>query len=418
MFSRIGPAALKNNLNNTIRICDFLSNPEKKIKTIHIAGTNGKGSVSHMLASVFQFAGYKTGLYTSPHLVDFRERIRINGEMISEQSVEKITHRIMPLIEEIQPSFFEVTVGMAFDYFVEEQVDIAIIETGLGGRLDSTNVILPELSIITNIGYDHTHILGNTLEEIAAEKAGIIKATIPIVIGRTQPETKNIFESRAIEMGSVIYFSDKQYTSTASHLSAALISVHLRNMQTGEELDIESDMSGLYQKENIATVLTSIHVLKQVGWNLPSAAITEGIGHTKQTTGLLGRWDVLSLNPLLISDVAHNIDGIKEILKQLHTIKYKKLHLVLGFSKDKDIEALLELLPKDASYYFTQAHIPRALAHDELKAIGKSISIEGKSFDDVNLAIEKALLSAGPNDLILVCGSIFVVGEIRKIINT
>ena len=418
MFSRIGPAALKNNLNNTIRICDFLSNPEKKIKTIHIAGTNGKGSVSHMLASVFQFAGYKTGLYTSPHLVDFRERIRINGEMISEQSVEKFTHRIMPLIEEIQPSFFEVTVGMAFDYFVEEQVDIAIIETGLGGRLDSTNVILPELSIITNIGYDHTHILGNTLEEIAAEKAGIIKATIPIVIGRTQPETKNIFESRAREMGSVIYFSDKQYTSTASHLSAALISVHLRNMQTGEELDIESDMSGLYQKENIATVLTSIHVLKQVGWNLPSAAITEGIGHTKQTTGLLGRWDVLSLNPLLISDVAHNIDGIKEILKQLHTIKYEKLHLVLGFSKDKDIEALLELLPKDASYYFTQAHIPRALAHDELKAIGKSISIEGKSYDDVNLAMEEALLRAGPNDLILVCGSIFVVGEIRKIVNT
>jgi dihydrofolate synthase/folylpolyglutamate synthase len=418
MFSRIGPAALKNNLNNTIRICDFLSNPEKKIKTIHIAGTNGKGSVSHMLASVFQFAGYKTGLYTSPHLVNFRERIRINGEMISEHSVEKFTQRIMPLIEEIQPSFFEVTVGMAFDYFVEEHVDIAIIETGLGGRLDSTNVILPELSIITNIGYDHTQILGNTLEEIAAEKAGIIKAAIPIVIGRTQPETKNIFESRAREMGSVIYFSDKQYTSTASHLSAALISVHLRNMQTGEELDIESDMSGLYQKENIATVLTSINVLKQAGWNLPSAAIRDGIGHTKQTTGLLGRWDVLSLNPLLISDVAHNIDGIKEILKQLHTIKYEKLHFVLGFSKDKDIEALLELLPKDASYYFTQAHIPRALAHDELKAIGKSIGIEGKSFDDVNLAIEEALLSAGPNDLILVCGSIFVVGEIRKIINT
>ena len=418
MFSRIGPAALKNNLNNTIRICDFLSNPEKKIKTIHIAGTNGKGSVSHMLASVFQFAGYKTGLYTSPHLVDFRERIRINGEMISKQSVEKFTHRIMPLIDEIQPSFFEVTVGMAFDYFVEEQVDIAIIETGLGGRLDSTNVILPELSIITNIGYDHTHILGNTLEEIAVEKAGIIKATIPIVIGRTQPETKNIFETRAREVGSVIYFADKQYTSTASHVSAALISVHLSNRQTGEELDIESDMSGLYQKENIATVLTSIHVLKQVGWNLPSAAITEGIGHTKQTTGLLGRWDVLSLNPLLISDVAHNIDGIKEILKQLHTIKYEKLHLVLGFSKDKDIEALLELLPKDASYYFTQAHIPRALAHDDLKVIGKSISIEGKSYDDVNLAIEEALLRAGPNDLILVCGSIFVVGEIRKIINT
>ncbi len=414
MFSRIGPAALKNDLNNTISICTFLSHPEKKIKTIHIAGTNGKGSVSHMLASIFQFSGYKTGLYTSPHLVDFRERIRINGEMISKQAVEKFTHKIMPLIEEIQPSFFEVTVGMAFDYFVEKQVDIAIIETGLGGRLDSTNVILPEISIITNIGYDHTHILGNTLEEIASEKAGIIKTTIPVVIGRTQPETKNIFEKRAIETGSAIYFADKQYTSTASHLSPSLISVHLSDMRSGKELDYQSDMPGLYQQENITTVLTAAHVLEELGWNLSAASVSDGIRHAKQTTGLAGRWDVLSEEPLLISDVAHNIDGIKEILKQLKTIKYDKLHLILGFSKDKDIVSLLKLLPKDACFYFTQAHIPRALTNEELKEIANSINLEGKLFDDVNAAIKNALLSADPNDLILVCGSIFVVGEIIK----
>ena len=414
MFSRIGPAALKNDLNNTISICNFLSNPEKKIKTIHIAGTNGKGSVSHMLASIFQFAGYKTGLYTSPHLTDFRERIRINGEMISKESVEKFTHKIMPLIEEVQPSFFEVTVGMAFDYFVENQVNIAIIETGLGGRLDSTNVIIPEISIITNIGYDHTHILGNTLEEIAAEKAGIIKAYIPVVIGRTQTETKNIFEKRATDMGSAIYFADKQYTSTAFHLSPSLISVHLSDMLSGEELDFQSDMPGLYQKENIATAVTAIQILEQVGWDLPASSVKAGIGHTKETTGLSGRWDVLSLEPLLICDVAHNIDGIKEILKQLPTIKHEKLHLVLGFSKDKDIIALIELLPKDASFYFTQAHIPRALTNEELKKIAKSIRLEGKSFEDVNAAIEDAKINAGPNDLILVCGSIFVVGEIRR----
>ena len=414
MFSRIGPAALKNDLNNTISICTFLSHPEKKIKTIHIAGTNGKGSVSHMLASIFQFSGYKTGLYTSPHLVDFRERIRINGEMISKQAVEKFTHKIMPLIEEIQPSFFEVTVGMAFDYFVEKQVDIAIIETGLGGRLDSTNVILPEISIITNIGYDHTHILGNTLEEIAAEKAGIIKTNTPVVIGRTQPETKNIFEKRAIETGSAIYFADKQYTSTASHLSPALISVRLSDMRSGKELDFQSDMPGLYQQENITTVLTAAHVLEKLGWNLSASSVSDGIRHAKQTTGLAGRWDVLSEEPLLISDVAHNIDGIKEILKQLKTIKYDKLHLILGFSKDKDIVSLLKLLPKDACFYFTQAHIPRALTNEELKAVANSINLEGKLFDDVNAAIKNALLSADPNDLILVCGSIFVVGEIIK----
>jgi dihydrofolate synthase/folylpolyglutamate synthase len=414
MFSRIGPAALKNNLNNTLEICNFLNNPQTKFKTIHVAGTNGKGSVSHMIASIFQSAGFKTGLYTSPHLIDFRERIRINGEMIGKEAVISFTEKITPLIQDIEPSFFEVTVGMAFDYFSSENVDIAVIETGLGGRLDSTNVIYPEISIITNIGLDHTHILGNTIEQIAGEKAGIIKHDRPIVIGKATPTTRKIFSDKASETKSEIYFAEDIYQSEAKFISPEIISVQLTNKFNKDIKNFEADLPGIYQQENIATVLTAVEILKQGGWNLNEDAIKEGIRFTKKNTGLLGRWDLISSKPLIIADVAHNIDGINKLLDQIKMSTFESLHLILGLSADKDIDGLLKLLPDSATYYFTQANIPRALNAATLKELANNHNLNGDTYPNVNDAITIALSNATPNDLIIICGSIFVVGEIDR----
>ena len=414
MFSRIGPAALKNDLNNTLEICNFLNNPQTKFKTIHVAGTNGKGSVSHMIASIFQSAGFKTGLYTSPHLIDFRERIRINGEMIGKEAVISFTEKITPLIQDIEPSFFEVTVGMAFDYFCSENVDVAVIETGLGGRLDSTNVIYPEISIITNIGLDHTHILGNTIEQIAGEKAGIIKHDRPIVIGKATPTTRKIFSDKASETKSEIYFAEDLYQSEAKFISPEIISVQLTNKFNKDIKNFEADLPGIYQQENIATVLTAVEILKQGGWNLNEDAIKEGIRFTKKNTGLLGRWDLISSKPLIIADVAHNIDGINKLLDQIKMSTFESLHLILGLSADKDIEGLLKLLPDSATYYFTQANIPRALNAATLKELAKNHNLNGDTYGNVNDAITIALSNASPNDLIIICGSIFVVGEIDR----
>ena len=414
MFSRIGPAALKNNLNNTLEICNFLNKPQTKFKTIHVAGTNGKGSVSHMIASIFQSAGFKTGLYTSPHLIDFRERIRINGEMIGKEAVISFTEKITPLIQDIEPSFFEVTVGMAFDYFSSENVDIAVIETGLGGRLDSTNVIYPEISIITNIGLDHTHILGNTIEQIAGEKAGIIKHDRPIVIGKATPTTRKIFSDKASETKSEIYFAEDLYQSEAKFISPEIISVQLTNKFNKDIKNFEADLPGIYQQENIATVLTAVEILKQGGWNLNEDAIKEGIRFTKKNTGLLGRWDLISSKPLIIADVAHNIDGINKLLDQIKMSTFESLHLILGLSADKDIDGLLKLLPDSAKYYFTQANIPRALNAATLKELANNHNLNGDTYTNVNDAITIALSNATPNDLIIICGSIFVVGEIDR----
>ena len=414
MFSRIGPAALKNNLNNTLEICNFLNKPQTKFKTIHVAGTNGKGSVSHMIASIFQSAGFKTGLYTSPHLIDFRERIRINGEMIGKEAVISLTEIITPLIQDIEPSFFEVTVGMAFDYFSSENVDIAVIETGLGGRLDSTNVIYPEISIITNIGLDHTHILGNTIEQIAGEKAGIIKHDRPIVIGKATPTTRKIFSDKASETKSEIYFAEDLYQSEAKFISPEIISVQLTNKFNKDIKNFEADLPGIYQQENIATVLTAVEILKQGGWNLNEDAIKEGIRFTKKNTGLLGRWDLISSKPLIIADVAHNIDGINKLLDQIKMSTFESLHLILGLSADKDIDGLLKLLPDSAKYYFTQANIPRALNAATLKELANNHNLNGDTYTNVNDAITIALSNATPNDLIIICGSIFVVGEIDR----
>lgn len=423
MFSRIGAAAIKPNLNNTIAICKLLDNPEKKIKTIHIAGTNGKGSTSHMLASIFQEAGYKTGLYTSPHLYDFRERIKVNGEMCSKEFVVEFTNRIKPFIEQVEPSFFEITVGMAFEYFEKEKVDIAIIETGLGGRLDSTNVITPELSIITNIGFDHMALLGNTIEAIASEKAGIIKKETPIIIGESTPASKNVFEEKAKNENAPLYFAEDflQHKSFQNNWSTALFEftqplIHLLDAPLfAKNFTIESDLPGKYQSKNLKSVLVAAQLLSTMGWKLTATKVGKALLNIQKNTGLLGRWECIQTSPKVILDVAHNEHGIQALLEQLSSLHYNKLHIVTGMVKDKDIHAVLNLLPKEAEYYFTQSHIPRALPVNELVEQATKVGLNGLSFEDVNIALNEAIKNAKHNDLILVIGSIFLVAEVDRV---
>jgi dihydrofolate synthase/folylpolyglutamate synthase len=422
MFSRIGAAAIKPNLDNTIAICKLLGNPEQKIKTIHIAGTNGKGSTSHMLASIFQEAGYKTGLYTSPHLYDFRERIKVNGEMCSKEFVIEFTNRIKPFIEQVAPSFFEITVGMAFDYFVKEKVDIAIIETGLGGRLDSTNVITPELSIITNIGFDHMALLGNTIEAIASEKAGIIKKGIPVVIGESSPASKNVFEEKAKNENAPLYFAEDflQHKSFQNNWSTALFEftqplIHLLDAPLfAKNFTIESDLPGKYQAKNLKSVLVATQLLSTMGWKLTATKVTKALLNIQKNTGLMGRWECIQTNPKVILDVAHNEHGIQALLEQLASLHYNKLHIVTGMVKDKDIQAVLSLLPNNAQYYFTQSNIPRALPVNELVAQATELGLNGLAYMDVNIALAEAIKNSNHNDLILVIGSIFLVAEVDR----
>ena len=422
MFSRIGAAAIKPNLDNTIAICKFLGHPEKKIKTIHIAGTNGKGSTSHMLASIFQEAGYKTGLYTSPHLYDFRERIKVNGQMCSQDFVIDFTNKVKPCIEKIEPSFFEITVGMAFDYFVQEKVDIAIIETGLGGRLDSTNVIEPELSIITNIGFDHMALLGNTLEAIASEKAGIIKKDTPVVIGTLDPATKKVFEDKANQENAPIYFAEDfiEFKSLQNNWQNALFEfnqplIHLLDAPIfPKNFTIECDLPAKYQAKNLKAVLVAAQLLSTMGWKLSANKIMKALSQIKKNNGLMGRWECIQENPRVILDVAHNEHGVHALLEQLASLHYQQLHIVTGMVKDKDIQAVLQLLPKNALYYFTQSHIPRALPVDELAVQAKAIGLNGTSFEDVNIALDTAIKNANQQDLILVIGSVFLVAEVDR----
>ncbi len=422
MFSRIGAAAIKPNLDNTIAICKLLGNPEQKVKTIHIAGTNGKGSTSHMLASIFQEAGYKTGLYTSPHLYDFRERIKVNGEMCSKEFVIEFTNRIKPFIEQVAPSFFEITVGMAFDYFEKEKVDIAIIETGLGGRLDSTNVITPELSIITNIGFDHMALLGNTIEAIASEKAGIIKKETPVIIGESSPASKNVFEEKAKNENAPLYFAEDllQLKSFQNNWSTALFEftqplIHLLDAPLfAKNFTIESDLPGKYQAKNLKSVLAATQLLSTMGWKLTATKVTKALLNIQKNTGLMGRWECIQTNPKVILDVAHNEHGIQALLEQLVSLHYNKLHIVTGMVKDKDIQAVLSLLPNNAQYYFTQSHIPRALPVNELVAQATEIGLNGLTYMDVNIALDEAIKNANHNDLILVIGSIFLVAEVDR----
>jgi dihydrofolate synthase/folylpolyglutamate synthase len=422
MFSRIGAAAIKNDLDNTISICKYLGNPERKFKTIHVAGTNGKGSTSHMLASIFQEAGYTTGLYTSPHLYDFRERIKVNGEMCSKEFVTSFTNRMKNLIDEIEPSFFELTVGMAFEYFAENKCDIAIIETGLGGRLDSTNVISPELSIITNIGWDHMALLGDTLPKIAAEKAGIIKKDTPVVISEMIPETKTVFDEKAKALEAPIYDAEDflQFQSFQNNWQSALFEfnqplIHLLDAPLfTKNFTIECDLPGKYQSKNLRGVLVAVQLLSQMGWTLKASKVLTALKKVKKNTGLMGRWECIQENPRVVLDVAHNEHGIRALLEQLDTLHYQQLHIITGMVKDKDINAVLALLPKNASYYFTQSHLPRALPSIELAAIATANGLQGLEFENVNLALATAKKNANPNDLIIVIGSIFLVAEVTR----
>lgn len=417
MFSRIGAAAYKADLTNTIRLCEFLNNPQTKFKTIHIAGTNGKGSVSHMLAAILQSTGYKTGLYTSPHLKDFRERIKMNGEMVSEEFVIDFTEKMKPLIEKISPSFFEITVAMAFEYFAEQEVDVAVIEVGLGGRLDSTNIIRPELSVITNIGWDHMNLLGETLEKIAFEKAGIIKKGIPVVIGEVLPETLKIFEQAAKEKQAAL--------STASQKRKVVDwrwDKHELIVEVAEEDHIDHktwhlDLPGLYQTKNLLTVLEVCYQLKQQGWKMDDDLIHKGLKQVRKLTGLHGRWEIIHHSPTVVLDVAHNTDGIKQLIQQIELTEHRQLHIITGMVNDKEVEKILELLPKEALYYFTKAQIPRAILENELAEKAKLAQLSGHSFPDVNKALQAALQHAQADDMIVVCGSVFLVGEVNTSIH-
>ncbi|MFV0605751.1 MAG: bifunctional folylpolyglutamate synthase/dihydrofolate synthase [Niabella sp.] len=412
MFSRIGSDAIKNGLTNIIALCEALGQPQNKCKYVHVAGTNGKGSVSHMMASVLQTAGYKTGLYTSPHLKDFRERIKINGAEISEEEVILFTEKLTPLIETLQPSFFEITVAMAFNHFAYHHCDMAVIETGLGGRLDSTNIITPEISIITNIGYDHVQILGNSLKEIATEKAGIIKAGKPVVIGTSQDETEKIFIEIAEKNTAPIFFADKQWLVSNWYYEAEDLVVELAAKHQTDHHKYTIDLTGYYQTQNILPVITACRILQNEGWNISEAAIKKGLAHTKKNTGLHGRWETVHKNPRIILEVAHNPDGIQQVLNQLEITSYHKLHLVIGMVKDKDVKKVLSMLPANATYYFTNAHVPRAMAGSQLQTNAIDYNLYGTVFQNVNEAIKNALFHAHKDDLILVCGSVFLIGEV------
>lgn len=408
VFQHSGAPAYKPGLGNTVRLMDALCNPHKEFKSIHVGGTNGKGSVSHFLSAIFQSAGCKTGLYTSPHLVDFGERIRINGQKIRQDYVTSFVEKYKSLFEEIQPSFFEATMAMAFRYFADEKVDIAIIEVGMGGRLDSTNIIDPLLSVITNISFDHVAFLGDTLEKIAYEKAGIIKNNTPVIIGERQKETMPVFEAKAAETGSKIFVPEKVLKIAAFTENKMIL-----EDDTGEIY--KSGLCGIYQLKNINTVLRAVDVFNnQNNKELPLLNlknIKAGLENVTELTGLQGRWQLLSMNPRIIADTGHNEAGIKYVTEQLKLENYKKLHIVFGMVSDKDVMPVLKLLPEKAQYYFTQAAIPRALDAEILSEKGKSVGLNGSVYHSVKQAIESSINNMQYDDLLFIGGSNFVVGE-------
>ncbi len=413
MFSRIGAAAYKKDLHNTIELCNAIDNPQTKFKSIHIAGTNGKGSTSHMLAAMLQQAGYKTGLYTSPHLKDFRERIKINGEMIDQDFIVSFVERMKAITETIEPSFFELTVAMAFEYFAEQKVDIAVIETGLGGRLDSTNIITPIISIITNIGYDHMNILGDTLQQIAFEKAGIIKPNVPAVIGEYRDETKQIFIDKAKEVNAPLHFAQDQFTISDLQLTTQYLQLDAEDVTNHCRETFKLDLNGMYQAKNLMTVLCAEGILSKLGFNITNEDEKFALSHVKQLTGLHGRWETIQENPNVILDVGHNEDGIKQMLNSKFQIPNSKTHFVVGFVRDKDVDTVLKLFPAEAYYYFTHAHIPRALPAAELQEKASLHHLKGDIFENVNEAIAAAKKKATVDDVIIVCGSVFLVGEVE-----
>ena len=412
-YHRIGKAAYKSNLKNTILLDNYFGNPHRNYPSIHVAGTNGKGSVSHMIASVLQEAGYRTGLYTSPHLKDFRERIKVNGEMIPEEEVVRFILKHKSIFESLKPSFFEMTVALAFNYFAETRVDVAIIEVGLGGRLDSTNIINPVLSVITNIGHDHMDLLGNTFEKIAREKAGIIKRNIPVVISETQPDTQNVFISKARESESAIYFADQIFSCNLEKYESpdAGRNYLMTDLSAGRNIAGEILLGGDYQSKNLQAVFNAFGVLKE-RFRISEKYLTEGIRKTVINTGLYGRWQILNTAPLTICDTGHNKEGLEYVINQIKRIPKSALHIVLGFVNDKDLKSILPLFPADAQYYFTKASVPRALNEVNLKIEAEKYGLKGKSFSDVETALKNARKMAKKSDVIFIGGSTFVVAEI------
>ncbi|MEA5257339.1 folylpolyglutamate synthase/dihydrofolate synthase family protein [Arcicella aquatica] len=415
VFHRIGKKAFKANLDNTNAICAHLGNPHEKFKTIHIAGTNGKGSTSHFIAAILQVAGYKTGLYTSPHLKSYTERIRINGAPIAEEEVVSFVAENQRFLEDLKPSFFEMSVGMAFDYFARQQVDIAVIEVGLGGRLDSTNIIHPELSVITNISFDHTDILGDTLALIAGEKAGIIKRNTPVVISEYQDETKGVFNQKALAEGADIFFAEDSFSIKSFDNNGLSLTLEILNKKTNLSETYISQLKGSYQLKNILGVLQAVEILKQQGFDISNEDVKYGIENVVSITGLKGRWQVLAENPTMICDTAHNLSGITEVLSSIAKIKYNKLWMILGFVSDKDIEGILALLPKEATYIFCQANVPRALEANLLSEKAMHYNLHGSVIEDVNKAIAFVKNQASAKDLIYVGGSTFVVADIDEL---
>lgn len=392
MFQQVGGSAYKEGLENTLALDEHFGHPHRKFRTIHVAGTNGKGSCSHTIAAILQEAGYSVGLYTSPHLVDFRERVRVNGQPIPEEYVIRFVEEERCFFEPLHPSFFELTTAMAFRYFADVEIDVAVIEVGLGGRLDCTNIIHPDLCIITNISLDHTQFLGNTLPQIAREKAGIIKSGIPVVIGETTPETKSVFQKRAGEVNAPIYFAE----------------------ENGREdyPGIEYELKGLYQKKNSRTILTALPLLKEAGYRLDEQSVRRGFAHVTELTGLMGRWQKLQNHPTLICDTGHNVGGITYIVEQLKQQAFHNLHIIIGMVNDKDIQGVLALLPEDAIYYFTQASVKRALPANDLQKLAKSAGLKGNCYPDVPSAVRAAQEKSLPEDFIFVGGSSFIVADL------
>lgn len=392
MFQQVGGAAYKEGLENTLTLDAHFGHPHRRYRTIHVAGTNGKGSCSHTLAAVLQEAGYKVGLYTSPHLVDFRERIRVNGVPVPEEYVIRFVEEERSFFEPLHPSFFELTTAMAFRYFADERVDVAVVEVGLGGRLDCTNIIRPDLCVITNISFDHVQFLGNTLEKIAREKAGIIKRGVPVVIGETTPETRPVFEAKAKETDAPIYFAE--------------------DCDREDYPDIEFELKGLYQKKNKQTLLTALPLLKEAGYHIDEQAVRSGFAHVTSLTGLMGRWQKLQNSPTLVCDTGHNVGGIRYIVEQLKEEKYRRLHIVMGMVNDKDVRGVLGLMPKKAVYYFTQASVKRAMPAGRLKELGLEAGLRGECYADVPAAVRAAQKESLPEDFIFVGGSSFIVADL------
>lgn len=411
MFTRIGAAAYKPDLGNIVALCEALGNPQKKFKSIHIAGTNGKGSCSHMLAAILQEAGYKTGLYTSPHIQDFRERIRIQGEMMAKEDIVHFYTSNKSLIDQIQPSFFEVTVALAFYYFAKEQVDVAVVEVGLGGLLDSTNILIPEVSVITNISLDHMQFLGDTLPLIAEQKAGIIKEGIPVVIGETLPETERIFFARSIKQKAPIFFSERHWSVISTHAEAGKQKIRMLDLGHQQLLDIEMDLTGAYQALNLRTVCTTIQVLNQLGWKISSDRMQQALRTVKIRTGLLGRFDQIRSQPTVILDVSHNEAGIVWAIRQFENFDAQRKLVLLGMVADKDIDKILKLFPAHWEYVFTQAQIPRALPYTQLQEQAARYQLKGMAIPTVTQALREIYSKMHEHDALLVTGSFFTLEE-------